>query len=73
MRIWRRSSNPLIRHLLELGLQPEQIARHLARTAGPPAAIALRPKPGSWKSWSARIEIAEAKRKAATRQERLHP
>jgi hypothetical protein len=51
--------------LLELGLTPEQVARHLARTAGPPAAIQMRPKPGSWKSWSARIEIAEAERKTA--------
>ena len=73
MRIWRRSPNPTIKHLLELGCSPQQIERHLAGIAGPPASAQMRPKPGSWKSWSARIEIAEAKRKAATRQERLHP
>jgi hypothetical protein len=65
MRIWRRSSDPRVRELLELGLTPEQVYRHVTRIAGPPAAVQVRPKPGSWKSWSARIEIAEAKRKTA--------
>jgi hypothetical protein len=65
MRIWRRSRNPLVRHLLELGLQPEQVRRHLERTAGPPAAIVLRPSHTPGLTWSTRIESAQTKRKIA--------
>jgi hypothetical protein len=65
MRIWRRSSNPLVRHLLELGLQPEQVARHLARTAGPPAPAPMRPNVHESVSWASRIQAADAKRKIA--------
>ena len=65
MRIWRRSSNQLVRHLLELGLRPEQVARHLARTAGPPAAAQMRPNVHEGVSWASRIQAADAKRKSA--------
>jgi hypothetical protein len=65
MRIWRRSSNPLIRHLLELGLQPEQVRRHIARVAGPPAPAPMRPNVHESLSWASRIQAADAKRKIA--------
>jgi hypothetical protein len=74
MRIWRRSSNPLVRHLLELGLQPEQVRRHIARVAGPPAAAQMRPNVHEGVSWASRIQTAETKRKTAlAAKERLRP
>ena len=65
MRIWRRSRDPRVRELLELGLRPEQVARHLARTAGPPAAAPMRPNVHESVSWASRIQAADAKRKSA--------
>jgi hypothetical protein len=66
MRIWRRSTDPLVRHLLELGLRPEQVRRHMERVAAPPPAAAyMRPKAHESLSWASRIQAAEVKRKTA--------
>ena len=71
MRIWRRSRDPRVRELLELGMRPEQVARHLARTAGPPAAAPMRPNVHESVSWASRIQAAEAKRKTALARARV--
>ena len=65
MRIWRRSRDPRVRELLELGCSPEQVARHLARTAGPPTPAPMRPNVHEGVSWASRIQAAEMKRKTA--------
>ena len=65
MRIWRRSRDPRVRELLELGLTAAQIRRHLSGVAGPPAPAPMRPNVHESVSWASRIQAADAKRKSA--------
>jgi hypothetical protein len=57
--------NDIARHLRALGCSREQIRRHLARLAAPPAAVQMRPRAYTWLSWEGRIRKADNARRAA--------
>jgi hypothetical protein len=46
MRIWRKSPNPVVRRLLELGCSAEQVQRHVARGKMPAPIVRPRPRSG---------------------------
>jgi hypothetical protein len=59
MRVWRRSPNPTIRHLLALGCSADQVRRHMARGREPVPVIRPRPRLDAWWSWASRIQHAD--------------